>query len=420
MSDRGDAEGEARALELDRAHPAAFRDRFHIPPGPGGEPAIYLCGHSLGLQPRGTRAAVESELEAWARLAVRGHLEAERPWLSYHENFRHSAAALVGARPGEVVLANSLTVNLHLMLASFYRPRGERSRVLIDWPAFPSDLYAVKSHLRVRGVDPESALRVSRPRPREDVLRDDDLLEAIEREGPRLALVLLSGVNYHTGQAFDLRSVAAAAHAAGATVGFDLAHAAGNLPLELHDWGADFAVWCGYKYLNGGPGAVGGLFVHERHGRDASLPRLAGWWGHDPATRFRMHLEPEFRPQPGAAGWQLSNPPILAMAPLLTSLGIFAEAGMEALRARSVRLTAYLEERLTEAEGVAEILTPRRPERRGCQLSLRLRGEPAALQRALEARGAVCDFREPDVLRVAPCPLYNTFHEAWRFARMLA
>ena len=413
---------EGFARRLDAEDPlASFRDRFHLPKGSDGRARIYFNGNSLGLQPLAARALVEEELEAWARLGVEGHFRARTPWYSYHEALRDPMARLVGAGPGEVVMMNSLTVNLHLMMASFYRPTPERHAILMEDAAFPSDTYAAKSQLRLHGFDPRVSLVIARPREGEATLRSDDLEELLARRGREIALVLFSGVHFHTGQLFDLERLSRAAHAAGALVGLDLAHAAGNVPLGLHDWDVDFAVWCSYKYLNAGPGAVAGCFVHERHGRDRSLPRLAGWWGNDPATRFRMHLEPEFVPREGADGWQVSNPPILAMAPLRASLALFDEAGMDALRAKSVLLTGYLEwliDRIPSSP--LAILTPPDPEARGSQLSLRLADRPRERLRALEEAGAVVDLREPDVIRVAPVPLYNTFDEVRRFAAALA
>jgi kynureninase len=352
---------------------------------------------------------------------VDAHFEARSPWYSYHERFRDSGARLVGARPGEVVMMNGLTVNLHLMFVSFYRPTAERHAVLMEDCAFPSDTYAVKSQIRFHGYDPEEALIVARPRPGESTLRTEDLEELLDRRGSEIALVFLGAVNYFTGQWFDLPGVTTAARRHGCMVGLDLAHAAGNVPLALHDWQVDFAVWCSYKYLNSGPGAVAGCFVHERHGESADLPRFAGWWGNDPSTRFRMHLQPEFEPFAGAEGWQLSNPPILAMAPLEASLDLFDEAGMERLRAKSVRLTGYLQswvdhvgnERLSQP-------TPRDPAARGCQISLRAVERPRALFESLRSAGVVGDFRQPDVVRVAPVPLYNSFHDVWRFGQALS
>jgi kynureninase len=410
------------ARGLDSADPlAGFRDRFHLPRRPDGQPQVYFCGHSLGLQPKSARALVEQELDAWADLGVEAHFHGLAPWYSYHEALRQPGADLVGARPGEVVFMNGLTVNLHLLMATFYRPTPGRSRILIDEPTFPSDRYAVVSQLRHHGHDPARALLAAGPRPGESLLRPEDVLGTLERHGQEIALVLLAGVNFLSGQVLDLPRLTEAARRQGCVVGLDLAHAAGNVPLSLHDWGVDFAAWCSYKYLNGGPGAVAGCFVHERHGRSVALPRLAGWWGHEPATRFRMQLESEFVAQAGAEGWQVSNPPILAMAPLRASLAVFEEAGMPNLRARSERLTGYLQFLLDRLPpGRFEVITPREPARRGCQLSLRIHDRPRDALRALQAGGVVCDFREPDVLRVAPVPLYNTFHEVWTFAQVLA
>jgi kynureninase len=413
---------EAFALHLDAADPLAhFRDRFHVPRRPDGRPVIYFCGNSLGLQPKTARVLVEQELDDWARLAVDAHFQGRTPWYSYHEVFRDSGARLVGARPGEVVMMNSLTVNLHLMMVTFYRPTVARHKILIDAPTFPSDLYAVKSQIRHHGHDPAEALLTLGPRDGEHTLRTEDIEAVLEGSGEEIALALLNGVNFFTGQFFDLERVTALAKRRGCVVGLDLAHAAGNVPLRLHDWQVDFAVWCSYKYLNAGPGAVAGCFVHEVHGRDLDLPRFAGWWGNDPATRFRMHLLPDFVPRPGADGWQVSNPPVLAMAPLRASLELFDEAGTDALRAKSECLTGYLLYLLDcLPAGRFEVITPRDPARRGCQVSVLVRDRPRELLRALEAAGVVCDFREPDVIRVAPVPLYNGFHEVWRFARILA
>lgn len=413
---------EAYARRLDADDPLRrFRGQFHLPSGPDGRPLIYFCGNSLGLQPKGVRNLVEQELDDWARLGVGGHFKELSPWYSYHELCRDSLARLVGARPSEVVAMNSLTVNLHLMMATFYRPTAERYKVLIDGPPFPSDLYAVQSQIHHHGLDPAEALIIVGPRAGEQTVREVDIEEALDRQGQTVALVLWNVVNYYSGQAFDVPRLIAAAKGQGCIVSLDLAHAAGNVPLHLHDWGVDFAVWCSYKYLNAGPGAVAGCFVHETHGQDRALPRLAGWWGNDPATRFRMHLEPEFVPQPGAAGWQVSNPPILSLAPLRASLALFDEAMLPALRVKSERLTGYLEYLLDcLPPGRIQVITPRDPSQRGCQLSIRVGDRPREVLRALETANVVCDFREPDVIRVAPVPLYNTFHEVWRFAQVLA
>jgi len=412
---------EAFARQLDDADTLSpLREKFRLPAGEDGEPAIYFCGNSLGLQPVAARGIVEEELSTWARLGVEGHFAGTAPWYDYHRRLTAGLARLAGALPREVVAMNSLTVNLHLMMTSFYRPTPARHKVLMEDGAFPSDSYAVQSHLRNHGFDPAAALLVARPRPGEDLLRADDLLSLLEEKGGEIALVLLGAVNYVTGQAFDSRGVAQIARRQGCAVGLDLAHAIGNIPLALHDWDVDFAVWCSYKYLNGGPGAAGGCFVHERHARAAGLPRLAGWWGNDPATRFEMRRVQDFIPAEGAEGWQVSNPPILAMAPLRAALDRFDEAGMDALREKSIRLTGYLEALLDRIPGNAyRILTPRDPGARGCQLSVRTRVAGRALVQALREKGLVADFREPDVLRLAPVPLYNRFTEAYRAACIL-
>jgi kynureninase len=411
----------AYAAQQDAADPLApFRQRFRLPTRPDGSGA-YLCGHSLGLQPKSVAAVINEELESWAQRAVDGHFESQRPWMSYHERLAPSFARLVGAQPLEVVAMNTLTVNLHLMLASFYRPTPARHRILIEKRAFSSDRYAVAAQIRHHGHDPSKSLLEIGPRSGADTLRSDDICELIEREAAQLATVMLPGVQYLSGQRFDLATITRCARRAGCAVGFDLAHSIGNVPIELHDWDVDFAVWCTYKYLNSGPGAIGGAFVHERHARAFDLPRLAGWWGHDKGTRFLM--PEEFQPLPGAEGWQISNLPILSAAPLLASLPLFDEAGLPALRRKSLQLTGYLEQllkaRLSEA---LSILTPSDPEARGCQLSLRLHRTPTqarAVFDALNRRGFVGDWREPDVIRVAPVPMYNTFVEVWEFAQAL-
>lgn len=414
---------EAWALARDRACPSQ-RELFHIPrrrnDAGGGEEWIYLCGNSLGLQPKTAGQYVREELEDWANLAVEGHFHARRPWYPYHERLREAGARLVGALPHEVVYMNGLTVNLHLMMVSLYRPTRQRFRIVIEDCAFPSDMYAVQSQLRWHGFDPADGLIVLRPRPGEQTLRTGDIEATLARAGPSIALVLLAGVNYFTGQVFDIPRITAAARRQGSIAGWDLAHAAGNVELRLHDWDVDFAAWCNYKYLNGGPGAVAGCFLHERHARDTSLPRFGGWWGNDPATRFRMHLEPEFRPVTSADAWQLSNPPILALAPVLASLEVFDRVGMAALRARSQELTGYLQFLLDRMPSERySVITPCEPEARGAQLSIQARERPRELYERLEKSGVICDFREPNVIRVAPAPLYNTFHEVWRFAGVL-
>ena len=409
------------ARALDREDPLSrFRDRFAIPKGPDGGELRYFCGNSLGLMPLAVPDALAEECRDWGALGVNGHFDAKHPWYSYHDRFRDRGARLVGALPSEIVYMNSLTVNLHLLMVSFYRPEGSRRKILGEAPAFPSDTYAMESQVRFHGGDPATDLVQLAPREGETYLRDADILETIERDGAEIALVLFSGVNFYTGQAFDLKAIAAAAHAKGCIFGVDLAHAAGNLALTLHDDDVDFAAWCSYKYGNSGPGAIAGAFVHERHGKDPSLPRFAGWWGNDPETRFRMHLNETFIPHVGAEGWQLSNPPIFSMTPIDASLALFDEATMPALRERSKRLTGYLETCLATLGESVEIITPTNPDRRGAQLSVRFKSDPSAVRDALESAGCVCDFRPPDVIRVAPTPLYNTFEDVLSFVRVLA
>ena len=411
------------ALQLDAEDPLRqSREKFHVPLGKDGKPLIYFAGNSLGLMPKAARQAVEQELDDWARLAVDAHLKAKTPWYSYHETLREPAARLVGAKPIEVICRNSLTVNLHLMMATFYRPAKARFKILMEDPAFPSDTYAIKTQIVHHGFDPKEALVLARPRQGEFTVRTEEIVDLIGKHRDQLAVVMIAGVNFFSGQLFDIPAITAAAQARGITVGVDLAHAAGNVPLALHDWNVDFAVWCSYKYLNAGPGAVAGAFVHERHATNTKLPRLAGWFGNDPNTRFRLHLEPEFIPVPSADGWQISNPPIFSMAPLRASLSIFDEAGgMEPLRAKSIKLTGYLQFLLEHAgSNRFTVVTPRETESRGCQLSILVREHPKELFGKLEAAGVKCDFREPNVIRAAPTPLYNTFHEVWRFAKILA
>ncbi len=414
----GAALSEAHARDLDAADPlSVFRDRFLLPTAADGTPKTYLAGQSLGAQPVAARAAVDAELEVWARLGVDAWFTGKRPWIEADDAIREMTATLVGARPGEVATLNTLTVNLHLLFATFFRPSGTRTAVLIDAPTFPSDRYAVESQLRLHGLDPARDLIVVRPRDGEALLRSEDLEAAIHEHRERMAVALLAGVNYATGQLHDIKRLTAAVHEAGAIALWDLAHAAGNVPLALHDADVDGAAWCTYKYLNGGPGAIGQLFIHERHATDASTLRLTGWWGNDPATRFRM--AETFEPAAGAGGWRISTPPILSLAPIRASLELFDEVGMNALRARSVRLTAYLEGLVDALAPDVEILTPRDPAARGAQLSLRLADAPRRLA-ALEAADVIGDFREPDIIRLAPVPLYNTFRDAWRAAQVLA
>ena len=413
------SQARTQALALDAADPLRpFRNEFLVPRHRERD-QVYFVGNSLGLQPRGARAQVLEVLDKWAGEAVEGHFSGPTAWMNYHGLVREPLARLVGAQPGEVVAMNTLTVNLHLMMASFYRPTRERPAILIEAGAFPSDRHAVESQIRLHGFDPATDLIEVQPDEAAGTLSMDAIAAAIEQHGPRLALVLWPGVQYRTGQAFDLAAITRLAHAQGAVAGLDLAHAVGNLPLSLHDDGADFAVWCHYKYVNAGPGAVAGCFVHERHGA-SNLPRLAGWWGHEVATRFRM--APEFVPSAGAEGWQLSNPPVLALAPLRASLEQFDRAGgMAVLRAKSEKLTGFLDSLVRRRLGdVLEIITPAEPARRGAQLSLRVAGgreRGRELFDYLRDTGILGDWREPDVIRISPAPLYNTHADVLRFAR---
>jgi kynureninase len=411
--------GEAFAIAMDELDPLKeFRERFLFPKIEGGD-CVYLCGHSLGLQPKTAAAYVEQELKDWAQLGVEGHFRAKNPWMPYHRLLTEQTAELVGAKPLEVVVMNSLTVNLHLMMVSFYRPTPGRHKIVVERGAFPSDQYAVESQIRFHGFDPATSLIELTPQPGESCLRDEEIESVIERAGDAIALILLGGVNYATGQAFDMARITRSGHARGCVVGFDLAHAAGNLHLKLHEWGPDFAVWCSYKYLNGGPGCVAGCFVHERHARSWDLPRLAGWWGHDEKSRFEMGRK--FQPMSGADGWQLSNPSILSLAVLRASMDIFHEASMERLRAKSVSLTSYLEFLLSrKASPKFSIITPREKERRGAQLSIRIPQNGRALCEHLTQEGILGDWREPDTFRVAPVPLYNSYHDVFRFVRRFA
>ena len=411
------SQARTQALALDAADPLRpFRNEFLVPRHRERD-QVYFVGNSLGLQPRGARAQVLEVLDKWAGEAVEGHFSGPTAWMNYHGLVREPLARLVGAQPGEVVAMNTLTVNLHLMMARFYRPTRERPAILIEAGAFPSDRHAVESQIRLHGYDPATDLIEVQPDEAAGTLSMDAIAAAIEQHGPRLALVLWPGVQYRTGQAFDLAAITRLAHAQGAVAGLDLAHAVGNLPLSLHDDGADFAVWCHYKYVNAGPGAVAGCFVHERHGA-SNLPRLAGWWGHEAATRFRM--APEFVPSAGAEGWQLSNPPVLALAPLRASLEQFDRAGgMAVLRAKSEKLTGFLDSLVRRRLGdVLEIITPAEPARRGAQLSLRVAGgreRGRELFDYLRDTGILGDWREPDVIRISPAPLYNRYSDVLRF-----
>jgi kynureninase len=396
----------------------SYRERFLLPKAEGGD-CVYLSGHSLGLQPKTAAAYIERELKDWAELGVEGHFQATNPWMPYHRLLTEQTAELVGAKPLEVVVMNSLTVNLHLMMISFYLPTATRHKIVIERGAFPSDQYAVQSQIRFHGFDPATALIELTPLPGESCLREEKIERLIERSGDEIALIMLGGVNYATGQAFDMARITQWGQAKGCVVGFDLAHAAGNLQLKLHEWGPDFAVWCSYKYLNGGPGCVAGCFVHERHARAWDRPRFAGWWGHDEQSRFEMG--PNFQPMPGADGWQLSNPSIVSLAVLRASMDIFHEAGMERLRAKSVSLTGYLEFLLNQKTSPTfSIVTPRETERRGAQLSIRVSQNGRALCKRLAEEGIVGDWREPDTYRVAPVPLYNSYQDVFRFVQRFA
>ncbi len=407
--------GEDFAAEMDARDPLAdYRKLFSIPKKKDGSECVYLSGHSLGLQPKSARSYLDQELCDWADLGVEGHFHAKNPWMPYHRLLTGQTAALVGAEPSEVVVMNSLTVNLHLMMASFYRPTTDRHKIVLEAGAFPSDQYAAKSQILFHGFDPSTSLIELGPRDNETCIRDEDIESLIEREGKSIALILLGGVNYATGQVFDMAGITRAGHGKGCVVAFDLAHAAGNIPLQLHDWAPDFAVWCSYKYLNGGPGCVGGCFVHARHAHATDMPRFSGWWGHDERVRFRM--EPDFQPMSGAEGWQLSNPPIMALAPLRASMEIFSTAGMEALRAKSVTITAYLEYLLEQIKSTTfAICTPKEKNRRGAQLSIQLRAHGRALCNRLIEQGVIGDWREPAIFRVSPIPLYNTYRDVHRF-----
>ncbi|MDX2003210.1 MAG: kynureninase [Chitinophagales bacterium] len=391
-----------------------FRRMFFIP-DKHGKPSIYMCGNSLGLQPKSAKFYIEQEMRDWREMGVEGHLDAKNPWLHYHTLFP-TEANLVGALPSEVVLMNTLTVNLHLLMVSFYRPKGKRTKILMEAGAFSSDQYAVESQINFHGLDYGKDVIEVAPRKGEYLIREEDILQAIDENKKELALVLLGGVNYYTGQYFNLEAITKAGHQAGAVVGFDLAHAVGNVLLQLHDWNVDFAAWCTYKYLNSGPGGVGGVFVHERHGNDASLPRFAGWWGHDEKERFKM--QKGFKPMVGAAGWQVSNAQVISMAVHKASLDIFDEAGFDRLREKSVKLTGYLEF-LIKGNPKFKIITPSDPQRRGCQLSLLVKKDGKALFDKLDREGIIADWREPNVIRISPVPLYNTFSEVHRVAEVL-
>jgi kynureninase len=415
------------ANEMDAADPLkSFRNEFYFPIMDGKE-VVYFTGNSLGLQPKTTQDYVLSELEDWATFGVEGHFHGRNPWYSYQDILTNQLATLLGANPDEVVSMNSLTTNLHLLMVSFYRPTSERYKIICEYDAFPSDLYAVQSQASFHGFDPEKAVVMLLAREGEYTLRTDDIIAAIEREGSSLATVMLGAVNYYTGQFLDLEKISAAAHKVGATVGFNLAHATGNVMMKLHDWQVDYACFCSYKYLNAGPGGVSGIFVHNRFADDASIPRFAGWWGNDPDTRFTIPRT--FVPAHGARSWQLSNAPVLPMAALKASLDVFEDAGLDELRAKSVQLTGYLEFVLNEindkyksknGEAALKIITPSNAEERGCQLSLIIHKNGKEVHRQLTDQGFILDWREPDVLRAAPVPLYNTFKDVYEFGHSLS
>ncbi|MCC5922139.1 MAG: kynureninase [Crocinitomicaceae bacterium] len=412
----------AFAQNMDKEDPLRkFRAEFLFPTFHENE-VVYFTGNSLGLQPRQTAKYIQQELDDWAKWGVEGHFEAKNPWYSYHELLTEKLAKIAGAKPIEVVVTHSLTTNLHLLMVSFYRPTETRYKIICEAKAFPSDQYALASQVAFHGIDPADGIIEVGPRAGEHLIREEDILSAIEEAGDELALVMFGGVNYYTGQFFDLEKITTAGHAQGAIVGFDLAHAAGNVELKLHDWQVDFAAWCSYKYLNSSPGGVSGLFVHEKHAHNKALPRFAGWWGHDKSVRFKM--EKNFQPIPGAEGWQLSNAPVLGMAAHRAALDLFDKAGMTAVSKKRELLTGYLEFIITDISSNTskvdfEIITPKDPSKRGSQLSILAHGQGKKLFEALSAQGVVADWREPNVIRVAPAPLYNSFEDVYRFGLAL-
>ncbi|MBE7170717.1 MAG: kynureninase [Williamsia sp.] len=406
------------AQQADRTDPLhKYRKRFYFPQHNGTD-TIYLCGNSLGLLSDNVQGSIEQELQDWKKFAIDGYRKATYPWMYYQHFFKPSLSRIMGCSEDEVTVSNALTVNLHFLMFSFYRPQGKRCKVMMEAGAFPSDQYAVETQVRHHGLQPADAIIEIAPRAGEKTLRTEDILEAIRLHADSLALVLFGGINYYTGQLFDLSAITQAAHQAGALAGFDLAHVAGNVPMQLHDWNVDFAAWCSYKYLNGGPGSVAGLFVHERYGSDPLHPRLAGWWGNDEKTRFRM--EKGFVPQPGAGGWNISTAQVFNMAPLKAALEIIDEAGIHNLRAKSIRLTGYLQFLLYELSNIRfEIITPEDPAQRGAQLSLFFPDRAKQLHQQMIDQGIVVDYREPGVVRVAPAPLYNSFEDVYRFYERL-
>jgi kynureninase len=407
------------ALNLDRNDPLAkYRTAFHIPKDEQGNDWLYFTGNSLGLQPKTTKSAIEQELNDWANLGVEGHFEAKNPWMPYHEFLTESMAKIMGAKPIEIVVMNTLTTNLHLLMVSFYNPTKKRHKILIESDAFPSDRYAVQTQLEFHGYDTNECLIEWTPRTDEKLLRTEDLEQILETQGEEIALLLIGGVNYYTGQYLDLKKIAALGHAKGCKVGIDLAHGAGNIQPELHDSGIDFAAWCTYKYLNAGPGSLGGVFVHERYAHDKTLKRFAGWWSQNKATRFNMRQPLDITP--GAEGWQLSNPPILSMAAIKAALDLFNEVGMNKLREKSIKLTGYLEfliKGLNHAQ--IEIITPSDSNQRGCQLSIQVKNANKDLHKKLTEQHVITDWREPDVIRCAPVPFYNSFEDVFRMVKIL-
>ncbi len=393
-----------------------FRDEFHLLQKDGNQ-IVYLCGNSLGLQPKSARAAIDQELKDWAELGVEGHFDGKNPWMYYHHFLTEKAAKIVGAKPQEVVIMNNLSVNLHLMMVSFYRPTAQRYKIMMEVSAFPSDQYAMETQARFHGFDPNDAIIELKPREGEYTLRTEDILAQIEANKDSLAIVMMGGVNYYTGQAFDMKQISKAARAVGAQVGFDLAHAAGNINLQLHDWEVDFAVWCTYKYLNSGPGGTSGVFVHEKHANNPNLPRFAGWWGHDEKERFQM--KKGFKPMEGAAGWQLSNAQIFPMAIHKASLDIFEEAGFINLLNKSQILTEYLAFILEEFKEHLSIITPMDARARGCQLSIIVKKDGKQLFDYLQEKNIMPDWREPDVIRMSPVPLYNSFEDIYKVGQAL-
>lgn len=416
----------AFAKQLDAEDPLKkFRNEFHIPKDKNGKELLYFCGNSLGLQPKKTQEYLQEELNDWAKLGVEGHTDAKHPWMPYHEFLTEKMAKIVGAKPSETVVMNTLTTNLHLLMVSFFRPTKTRYKIVIESDAFPSDKYAMESQLKFHDIDPKDGLILWKPRDGEDLCRFEDLEKIMEEQGEEIALLMIGNTNYYTGQYFPMKKITELGHKHGCKVGFDLAHGAGNIFPDLHKNGPDFAVWCTYKYLNSGPGSLGGAFVHERHANNPELKRFSGWWGHNKSTRFNMRKD--FDAIPGAEGWQLSNPPILSMAAIRASLDLFDEAGFENLREKSKKLTGYLEFLI---EGLnndrIHIITPKKPEERGCQLSVQVKNLPRrqagadkSLHQKLTEAGTITDWREPDVIRVAPTPLYNSFEDVFQFAKKL-